>query len=140
MHDLYLADVPAELADVTPLGDFVLVRRLPDAESKAGIWIPDSARNPREGNRRGVVISCGPGDRVHPRHVVHNALRQLAHGTTNVPRHPMHVKPGDEIIYARVPANDIRIDGQEYMFLHEEQHILCVIEREASEESFADAA
>jgi co-chaperonin GroES (HSP10) len=39
------------------------------------------------------------------------------------------VKPGDEVIYPRVPANDLRINGEEYTMLHEEQHCLAVVER-----------
>ena len=47
----------------------------------------------------------------------------------------MHVKPGDEVIYTRVPANNVRLNQQysfsreEYVFLHEEQHVVAVIER-----------
>lgn len=149
MHDLYLSNVPTELADVQPLGDFVLVRRLPDSERTPSgyIVLPDGTRNKREGKRRGVVILVGPGDKrtditakegwkqcTHCAAVWNKEETECVCGQsgfkTYTYRHPMHVAPGDEIIYDRVPANDIRIDGEEYTFLHEEQHILCVLERE----------
>ena len=107
-------DIPCELEHLTPLYDFVLVKRLKDKEcTESGlVWLPDNARNPEQGLRRGVVLKVGPGDK-HP-----------AGG-----RLPMNAAPGDEIVYPRVPANDIRLNGEEYVFLHEEQHILAVIER-----------
>lgn len=96
-----------------PQGDFVLVRRI--VEDRVGsIWIPQIQPQGAEPPRRGVVLACGPGDR-----------------DKRGDRIPMNVDVGDEILYRRAPANDICIDGQEYTFLHEEQHILAVIECDA---------
>lgn len=50
----------------------------------------------------------------------------------------MHVSVGDEVIYARWPDNDVEIRGEQYTFLHEEQGILAVIEREAIIGGYAD--
>jgi co-chaperonin GroES (HSP10) len=57
---------------IQPLGDLVLVRRLPDADSVHGILIPESARNKKRGDdndihgslRRGIVVALGPGDKL----------------------------------------------------------------------------
>ena len=51
-------------------------------------------------------------------------------------RRQMGVEVGDEVLYTRVPANNVRLNSQysfcrdEYVFLHEEQHIFAVIEKE----------
>jgi co-chaperonin GroES (HSP10) len=62
--------------------------------------------------RRGIVVECGPGDK-------------LKRGD----RAPMNVKPGDQVLYQRAPANVVSFDGVEYDLLHEEQHILAVLEQ-----------
>jgi hypothetical protein len=46
-------------------------------------------------------------------------------------RAPMHVSVGDEILYDRSPANDVSINGEEHCFLHEEQHVLAVLEHQS---------
>jgi hypothetical protein len=56
-----------------------------------------------------------------------------------VVRVPMSVQVGDEILYWRSPANDVKIDGQEYVFLHEEQHLVAVLEQEVRDVSEAVA-
>jgi co-chaperonin GroES (HSP10) len=43
-------------------------------------------------------------------------------------RRPMHVKPGDTVVFPRVPANRLVIQGEEYVILHEEQHCWAVLE------------
>lgn len=48
-----------------------------------------------------------------------------------VGRVPMAVAVGDEILYWRSPANDVRINGEDYVFLHEEQHLVAVLEPSA---------
>jgi co-chaperonin GroES (HSP10) len=57
---------------IQPLGDFVLVRRLPDQDSVRGIIAPQSALNKKRGDdrdisgslRRGIVVAVGPGDKL----------------------------------------------------------------------------
>lgn len=113
MNEPWMQNIPADLAELRLMGDLVLVRRLMDPEeTPTGLFLPPSVANPRTGNRRGLVIKVGPGDR----------LKDGSRGC-------MCVQPGDEIVYARVPANDIRIDGEEYTLLHEEQHVLCIVDR-----------
>jgi co-chaperonin GroES (HSP10) len=56
---------------LTPQGDLVCIRRLPDADREGRIWIPDTARDfkrPKYSNmfeRRGEVVAVGPGDLAH---------------------------------------------------------------------------
>jgi len=137
-------NIPAELADVRPFGDFVLVRREPDHGENI-IIDPNWKKNPAQGIKRGTVMSCGPGD---PSRLWQCKRCDYCLGVSTVKapkpcprcnsktdwkyigraRHPMHVEPGDEVLYSRAPANDVVIGDREYVFLHEEQHILAVVE------------
>jgi co-chaperonin GroES (HSP10) len=36
---------------------------------------------------------------------------------------------GDIVIFPRVPANEIAINGLEFVMLHEEQHVVGVVEQ-----------
>lgn len=105
--------VTAELEEIRPLYDFVLVRRLDEDGKKDGLVIlPDASRNPmKPGVKQGKVIACGAGDKLH------DSSRVF-----------MHVKSGDTVLYQRAPANNVVINGGEYVFLHEESQILAVIE------------
>lgn len=154
------ASVPVE--SVRPLGDFVLVRPLLEPEQQGQIVLPDSARAPEKGLRRGVVVACGNGDKAvnfccdDCGANYSSTLRQvgesqvfavsscpacgspgrsmwkltdggrLGHGKPFISRRPVHVKPGDVVIYPRVPANGVQIDGEEHFMLHEEQHCWAV--------------
>jgi chaperonin GroES len=85
-----------------PLSDKVLVKPS-DAETqtKGGIIIPDSAKQkPQEG----VVIAVGPG-------------RVLDDGT----RSTLTVAIGDKVIYSKYGGTELKLDGQEYIILDEDQ-------------------
>lgn len=69
MQEKIYQDIKIDLDRFRPMGDMVLVKRLPDPEESAGgIHIPESSRNenrpkdPKERVRRGVVVATGPGD------------------------------------------------------------------------------
>ena len=40
----------------------------------------------------------------------------------------MHVQVGDRILYDHPRTAEIQVDGEDYVVLHEEQHVLAVIE------------
>ena len=87
--------------NITPLHDRVLVRRLEEIETaKGGIIIPDTAK---EKPHEGEVIAVGAG-KVEKGHRV-----------------PLDVKVGDRILFGKYTGNDITIDDQEYLILHEEE-------------------
>ncbi|MGC2332467.1 MAG: co-chaperone GroES [Candidatus Acidiferrales bacterium] len=89
-------------ANVTPLHDRVLVRRLEEKETaKGGIIIPDTAK---EKPQEGEVIAAGAGK-----------LKEKGG------RIPLDVKAGDRILFGKYTGNDITIDGQEYLILREEE-------------------
>lgn len=110
MKPIYHPSIETQLESLTPLGDFVLVRRMPDAP-RGLIEVPLSAREPERGLRRGMVVRVGMGDR-----------------RPDGGRHPMYVKPGDTVVYPRVPANNVVLNGDEYTLIHAEQHVLAVLE------------
>ena len=109
MRDQYQPSV--ECSNFTPLYDFVLVRRLSDEAVHHGLHVPGNAKDHERGIRRGVVEQCGAGD------------KRLDNS-----RIAINVQPGDIVLYDRVPANDVRLNGVEYTLCHEEQHILAVLE------------
>jgi chaperonin GroES len=85
-----------------PLSDKVLVKPS-DAETqtKGGIIIPDSAKQkPQEGE----VIAVGPG-------------RVLDDGT----RSTLTVVVGNKVIYSKYGGTELKLEGQEYVILDEDQ-------------------
>ena len=86
---------------VTPLSDRVLVRRLEGAEEKrGGIIIPDTAK---EKPQQGEVIAVGPG-------------RVTEDGKRVVPE----VKKGQRILIGKYTGTEVKIDGQEYVIVRED--------------------
>ena len=85
---------------IAPLHDRVLVRRLEEKETaRGGIIIPDTAK---EKPQEGEVIAVGAGKIVKGKRV------------------PPDVKAGDRILFGKYTGNDITLEGQEYLILHEE--------------------
>lgn len=93
---------------VRPLGDRVLVKPLEEKEVKKGnIIIPDTAK---EKPQQGEVIAVGKGKTTDDGKVI-----------------PMDVKVGDKVLYGKYSGTEIKIDGQEYLILHQDD-ILGIIE------------
>jgi chaperonin GroES len=92
--------------NITPLHDRVLVRRLEQTETaKGGIIIPDTAK---EKPQEAEVIAVGAG--------------KLEKGH----RIPLDVKAGDRILFGKYTGSEIKIDGQEYLILREEEILVKV--------------
>lgn len=92
---------------IRPLGDKVLVKRVEAEEKTAGgIVLPDTAR---EKPRRGTVEAVGEG-------------RLLDSGE----RSKLQVKKGDVVLFTSYGGTEIKIDGQEYLIMGEED-ILAVM-------------
>jgi len=92
-----------------PLGDRILVKRLEDEAEKTsgGIIIPDTAK---EKPQRGKVVSLGEGKRTEEGNVL-----------------PMRLKKGQEILFGKYSGNEVKIDGEEYIIMREDD-VLGVIE------------
>ena len=86
----------------TPLHDRILVRRVEESETtRGGIIIPDSAKDkPQEGE----VISVGRGKSNDEGKVF-----------------PLAVKAGDRILFGKYSGTEIKIDGEEYIIMREEE-------------------
>lgn len=94
--------------NIRPLHDRVLIRRLEEKESKVGgIIIPDSAKEkPQQGEVKGV----GSG-KLSPKGE----------------RFKLEVKTGDRILFAKYSGSEVKIEGDEYLILREDE-ILGVLE------------
>jgi chaperonin GroES len=94
--------------NIRPLHDRVLIRRLEEKESKVGnIIIPDSAKEkPQQGEVKGVGSGklSPKGERFAP-----------------------EVKKGDRILFGKYSGSEIKVDGEEYLILREDE-ILGVLE------------
>ena len=87
---------------VRPLRDRVLLRRLEESEQKVGgIIIPDTAK---EKPQKAEVVGVGSG-------------RILEDGT----RVPLTLKPGDKVLVGKWSGTDVKIDGEEYLILKEDE-------------------
>lgn len=93
---------------IRPLHDRVLVKRL-EAETKSagGIVIPDSAT---EKPIRGEVIAVGKG-------------KLLENGEVR----PLDIKNGDKILFGKYSGTDVKIDGEEYLVMREDD-VMAVID------------
>jgi chaperonin GroES len=88
--------------NLRPLHDRVLVKRLEEQESKrGGLFIPDSAK---EKPQQAEVVAVGSG-------------KLLEDGKRAAP----DVKAGDKILFGKYSGSDIRIDGDEYLILREDE-------------------
>ncbi len=94
---------------IRPLDDGVVIKQS-EARGKTagGILLPDTAK---EKPQIGKVVATGPGKILD-----------------NGKRNKMSVKKGDEVIYAKYIGNEVEIDGEEYVVLHEND-ILGIVEK-----------
>lgn len=93
---------------VRPLRDRILVKRVEESEKKVGgIIIPDTAK---EKPQEAEVVAVGSG-------------RILDNGQTA----PLTVKAGDKVLLGKWSGTDVKIDGQEYLILKEDE-ILGIIQ------------
>ena len=98
----------------TPLHDRILVRRVEEAETtRGGIIIPDSAKDkPQEGE----VISAGKGKISEEGKV-----------------RPLDVKEGDRILFGKYSGTEIKLDGEDFIIMREEE-VLGIITGAAKKE------
>ena len=93
---------------VKPLNDKVLVERLEAEEvTKGGIVLPDSAK---EKPKEGKIIALGDG-------------RLLDDGK----RAPFQVKVGDRVLFSSYAGTEIKISGDEYLIMGEDD-LLAVVD------------
>jgi len=90
------------MSKLTPLHDRILVRRIDEGETvRGGIIIPDSAK---EKPQEGEVIAVGKGKSNDEGKVF-----------------PLDVKEGDRILFGKYSGTEIKIDGEEFLIMREEE-------------------
>jgi len=87
----------------------VILRRIEEGEQiRGGIIIPDSAK---EKPQEGEVVAAGEG-------------KYKDDGT----RQPLDVKKGDRVLFGKYSGSEIKIDGEEFLIMREDE-ILGILER-----------
>jgi|ERR1700681_100372 chaperonin GroES len=94
---------------IRPLYDRIVVKRIEDSTEKtaSGLFIPDSAK---EKPQEGEVIAVGAGKRNDDGKLI-----------------PLDVKAGDRILFGKYSGSDIKLDGNEYLIMREDE-VLGVLE------------
>jgi chaperonin GroES len=86
---------------IMPLNDRVIVKRVGEEQkTTGGIIIPDTAK---EKPQMGMVIATGPGKL-----------------DDNGNRIALEVKKGDRVFFGKYAGTEIKIDGEEHIFMREE--------------------
>ena len=100
--------VHATTTKLRPLHDRILVKRLEEGEVKHGrIVIPDTAK---EKPQEGEVVAAGKGKATEDGKIL-----------------PMDVKAGDKILYGKYSGTEVKMDGQEFLIMHQDD-ILGIVE------------
>src|SRR6266850_7758340 len=87
---------------IRPLYDRIVVKRIDEQETtRSGIIIPDSAQ---EKPQEGEVMAVGHGKRLEDGKLV-----------------ALDVKVGDRILFGKYSGSDIKLDGDEYMIMREDE-------------------
>jgi chaperonin GroES len=83
-----------------PLHDRVVVKRInPEAKTKGGIIIPDTAR---EKPQQGEVVAVGAGGRDEAGKLI-----------------PIDVKVGDKVLFGKWSGTEVVLDGDELLIMKE---------------------
>jgi chaperonin GroES len=95
--------------NLKPLGDRLVAKPVEqEDQTSTGIYLPETAK---EKPQQGRVIAVGPGER-----------------NEKGERIPMDVQVGDTVLYARYSGTNIKLDGQEYLILREND-VLAIVEK-----------
>lgn len=88
------------MPQLQPLADHVIVRSHRETQTASGLVIPDTIKDAK--TDRGEVIAVGPG-------------RMLEDGS----RSPMNVKENDQVVFSKYAADEIQIEGEDFLVLSE---------------------
>jgi chaperonin GroES len=96
---------------IQPLYDRIVVRRTEEKQQmQGGLHIPDSAQ---EKPQEAEVIAVGKGKRLEDGKIV-----------------PLDVKVGDRVLLGKYSGSEIKLDGQDYLIVREDE-VLGVVEGSA---------
>jgi chaperonin GroES len=102
------------MAKFTPLHDRILVRRVEAETTRGGIILPDTAK---EKPQEGEVISAGKG-KINEEGKVR----------------PLDVKEGDRILFGKYSGTEIKLDGEDFIIMREEE-VLGILSGAAKKET-----
>ncbi len=92
---------------LVPLGDKVVLKQLAAEETtKSGIVLPGQAQ---EKPQQAEVVAVGPGGIVDGKEVV------------------MQVKVGDKVIYSKYAGTDVKLDGEDFIVV-KQNDIVAIVE------------
>ena len=95
--------------NIRPLYDRIVVKRIEEGEKmQGGLYIPDAAK---EKPQEGEVVAVGKGKRLEDGKVI-----------------ALDVQVGDRILFGKYSGSDIKIDGQEYMIMREDE-VLGILDK-----------
>ena len=87
---------------IRPLYDRIVVKRVENTEQmQGGLYIPDTAK---EKPQEGEVVAVGKGKRLEDGKVI-----------------ALDVQVGDKILFGKYSGSDIKLDGEEYMIMREDE-------------------
>ena len=93
---------------IKPLGDRVLIKSLEAKEqTKGGIVLPDSAK---EKPQEAEVVAVGTGKKGEDGKLI-----------------PLTIKVGDKVLYGKYSGTEISVDGEDYLFVKEEDILGTVV-------------
>ncbi len=93
--------------NIKPLGDRVVIQKLEaETTTKSGILLTGSAK---EQPQEAKVVAVGPGAMIEGKRV------------------PMDVEVGDKVLYSKYAGTDVKVDGEEYIILKQDD-ILAIVE------------
>jgi len=93
---------------IRPLNDRIIVRRIEEQEQmRGGLYIPDTAK---EKPQEGEVIAVGNGKLL-------DSGQRIA----------IDLKAGDKVLFGKYAGTEIKLDGEEYLILREDD-VLGVVE------------
>jgi chaperonin GroES len=94
--------------NIRPLQDRIIVKRIEEETKTAGgLIIPDSAK---EKPQMGMVIAAGNGKKTEEGKIL-----------------ALDVKVGDKVLFGKYAGTEIKVEGQEYLMMREDD-ILGVVE------------
>ena len=92
---------------LVPLSDRVVLKQCEAEETtKSGIILPGQSK---EKPQQAEVVAVGPGGNVDGKEIT------------------MQVKPGDHVIYSKYAGTEVKLDGEEYIIVRQND-ILAVVE------------
>jgi chaperonin GroES len=94
--------------NLRPLQDRILVKRVEEETKTAGgLFIPETAK---EKPQRGEIVAAGKGKKTEDGKVL-----------------PLDVKVGDKVLFGKYAGTEIKVDGEDYLIMREDD-LLAIVE------------